>query len=439
MSIQAGTITVTGTANTSGQSIWSQGSAFQLNYFNSVSTGNLGFTTPDLGPGIGCTIGICAGADVFATAHGSLGVDFGFNLNSGSVAASVPVSVGLGVPTSPVKAGTAFSVSAGNFAFGNGTLNTTGTTAQAFSDFNYALSAGIYGQGCYVVGCSSFGSTTDIANSSGRKELFGLNRSNDGQLRVVGQTFGFGQPISIGNYGSATIDFPHGPDTSGGGTTSLSSFGSSTLASIDINAANVATDLLDLPPLSGDFGVSGLVDFNYNLFSADAILSLNLTQQFSFLPTASLFLDVQETGQMVPLSANGMASILFPTGDRQLHITPLIDLSGSLTNNTGLCIDPSLDLSAVGGSLDILGKNEGSIGPLLNYSHDFGCYGGTVYSTTFNLGGFSEITGQTFTVQAATPEPGPWVLVSAGLLIVMGGRRRPASLFRSKSSETLPG
>ena len=421
MPSNASLITVAGTSSTSGQSMWSGGPSFTLSYFNSVSTGNLGGTSANLGPGAGCAI-VCGGYDVYVSAKASMGVDFGFKLDSGSVAAAVPVSVDLGTPNGPITQGTSFDITAGGFGFGNGSLQTTGTSAQAYSDFTYSLSAGIHGEVCDLVSCPGFGSSTNIVNSSGSQELLGLNRNNDGQLRVVGQTFGFGQPLPIGNFGTATANFPHGPDTSGGGTTTLTSSGSTNLASLDINAANVATDLLGLPPLSADFSEAGF-DLSYNLLSADAILGLNLTQMFTFAPSPSLFLDVLETNQIVPLSANGTDSILFPQGFSELHIQPVIKLGGLLTNDTGLCIDPSLSLTALGGSLSFLGLGIGKVGPLASYSHDFGCFGGTVYGTSFNLGGFNEIDGAAFVVEgvpgpSGVPEPAAWSLIALGLVAI---------------------
>jgi len=428
-------VTVTGTATTSGQSMWSQGSAYTLSRYYDADTGNLGFTTGDLGIGVSCGFfGLCTGYKLYLTAKADLGVDFGFKLNSGSVGASVPVSVNLGTPNAPVQPGTSFDVTAGGFGFGNGSLDTTGSTAQAYADFNYALSGGIYGQHCFFQHhCPSYGSSTDILNTKGSIELLGLNENNDGQLQVLGQTYGFGQEFVIGKgggLGTATVNFPHGPDTSGGGTTTLTSSGSTELASLDINLTNIATELLGFPSLNGEIPLDHLADFKYNLFTAELDLGLDLTQSFTFDPTASLYLDVQETGQKIPLSQYGTANILFPDGDSELHITPVIDISGTLTNDTGLCVDPSIDLSALGGSLSLLGINLGHIGPLLHYDHSFGCYGGTIYDTTFNLGGFTEIDGQTFIVEAAQQVPEPvtsWIVVAIVLMILPFLKRRQLS------------
>jgi hypothetical protein len=443
-------ITVSGTSNTSNQSMWGPGSSFSFNYNGQVETPSFTGQTGNMGTGTGCFAGVCAGYDAYMSTSAIAGLNVGFGVNSGTVNAAVPVSIDLGAP-STAKPGANFNVTAGGFTFGSGSLSTVGSTVSADAEFFYSAAAGLYGKYCYITGCDTYGSFNDIYDHFQGLELLGFNRDNDGQLRLLGYNYSFaGVPIGtsfpISDYGSFQINYPSGPNTSGGGTSFLTSSNVSDLASMTLNVGNLGT-LLGLPPLDSDVDVyKGIIGAEYKLLQPDVTLSFSLSQSFAFAPSPSLFLDVQETGQIVPLGPNGSASVFFPAGDTELHITPVIDMGGMLSNNMGLCIHPTMDVTGIEFNLKVAGDSVGLYGPLFQYSHDFGCFGDTSISDqAFNLAGFSQIIGSTFTVSAqqsngqpadgqpsAVPEPATWMVCASTVGIALLIRFRRNGLQRRR-------
>jgi len=408
-------LTVSHTFQTVDQNMWGPGPPFTFNFSNFY-----GLTWNKSGgvDALGCGWLGCYGAEFNAYTSGKIGVDVGLNVSSGLVSASVPASIDLGFPDA-VDPGLHPTFVVNSFAgLGTGLLTTSSPTASAYADLVFKILAGATGELCFV-GCGSFGG--NIVNINTGTELIGLNRNNDGQLRILGQNYGLPASGNLGGYIDYTVSLPI-VNTSGTGSLVLVSAGQSDFVDVSANLVNIATSVLGLPPLSGSVG-----PIDYNLLSAGLGLDVGVVQVFSLMPLVHVSLDVAETGQTVSfasptfLNVNSPA-INIPHNVKALHVTPTYSMDGVLVNSTSLALDPYL--YANGGSFGMSGI--GTVGPLFDVKYDIGSIPIQVYNSSFTLDGFASFTGPTVEIDVV-PEPGSLLLLGsgvAGIAVALIRRRR---------------
>ncbi len=416
----AGSISVPHTFQTSNQSMWGSGPAFTFNFANFYGvTWNKSGSAGDIGCG---WFGDCYGVEFTAYSSGRIGVDLGFQLNSGSVNASVPTQINLSMPdeVNPYLGPFVANALAG---YGAGLLTTASPGVSAYADLVFEILAGARGELCFV-GCGSFGG--NIVNINAHPELLAFNRNNDGELRVLGNNFGIPASGDLGGYVDYTVYLPN-ISTSGGGVPPILSSGTSSFIDLSANVVNIAANALGLPPLSGSVG-----PINYNLLSAGVGLDIGLYQDFSLMPNVHIHLDVAETGQTVSFDAGSPSpGINVPFDATLLHVTPTFFMNGLFFNDTGFSLEPNVFAS--GGYFGVSGL--GSVGPLFNQTYDIGNFPISAYDTSFTLGGFDSFTGPTFEIKVV-PEPGSLVLLGSGLAAIVAAALRKRKNRRG-SSEVL--
>lgn len=367
-----------GVFSTSNQSVWGPGSVSHYDHFFGLEWG----PSFDTIGGIWCdpVLGDCYGAMIFGSTFGRVGLEFGLDVTSGSVSVSMPFSGALYY--NDIVSGPSFTVTS-DFGFDNGgSLETTGPTVTGSADLDFRLYAYIGATGCFI-GCGTVGG--ELVNFDTRLHLWG--------------------------------DHAQGPDTSGEGSTQITSSGSATLFSPSWDAAEFASSALGFP-LSASLSFDDLFSLDYSLLKATLGLDLILTQDFTFVPSLGINLHVQETGQDIPLPPRGASSpITFPPGVTLLHLIPTYTLGGAFfTNDTDGCIKASGQISVLSAGLGLAGDHW-DFGPMYT-SPEFitGCIVDLdLYTKTFPLGGFNSFTGPTLSVYEG-PEPSAVLVLGSGLL-----------------------
>lgn len=435
----AGTVFVTGTSVTTNQSMWSAGPAALFEWgarYDSPKTSS----SSNVGIGITCLdlLG-CNGYDAIIAGTAQIGIVTEVAARGGSVNAWVPVSFNLTAPDT-VKPGSSFQIQASALAFGNGLITTTGSSIYAAAVLNLILTADFAGKYCAFDECDTFGNYNsggtpnllDIDTTGADYfKLFELNRDNNGKLEVANAslTYDLGYSFQPTDFLSGSFQMPRGPNTQGTGTNQLNSTGNTTLVDLDFNVTNLMTDIARLPPLSGSLGGCCGLTVDYNLFRVDAITALNISQDFELLPRAKLFLNIKQTGQRIAANQADTA-ILFPEGETRLDIVPEVEVSGAFSNSLGACVQPTLSVSGLGGTLNVAGSAAASFGPLFHETYSPGCFGGDIHTEKFDLGGFSSIYGQEFSVFAesdAAPVPEPATSLLTGVSLLAFGIFRKAA------------
>src|SRR3974390_2561187 len=164
-----GTQANSGTFVTSGQSIWASGPSFTYNYYNSIGTSFS--ANPSIG-GISCDpiFGDCYGAEAGLSLSGSLGLNIGAHIDSGTVNASIPFNSTLTYPN--IVAPHASFTPGAIIGLGSSSFMTTGPTAGAYTDLYGSFNASGYAEACFVA-CASTSGT--IVNKSFTQELLAMN------------------------------------------------------------------------------------------------------------------------------------------------------------------------------------------------------------------------------------------------------------------------
>lgn len=154
------------------------------------------------------------------------------------------------------------------------------------------------------------------------------------------------------------------------------------IATVDVDVLAVIEDIVgpEFPSLSGSF-LDG--DISYNLLTAELDAGLAITQQFQFLPTE---IDVTLTapwGESVTIPVGQSATFNVPYyWDKETTLTASYSLQGNLVNQTGFIGTATLNLTALGGNVDLF--DYGPFGPL--YTDDIPVYNsGAIY--IYNPGG----------------------------------------------------
>jgi len=413
---------VVGTFSTSGQNPWGTSpgqTAIGFGFFPLVNWNQ----SVNLGPGVSCFLGACAGAQLTLSTSGNALLLSNIYVSQGTVAATEPATFDVSYPTIlPTKASTA-TVNSSMVGFGLGTLTTTPKTVSLSSSVLLSTYMGASGEAC-LVACVSGGTT--LLSWTGNEPLVAYNQGGNGVLSVLGKNtpFTLGQVLTADN-GIISLSVNNGPSTVGFGIGHIVSTGSSSVLGASANLTDIATGLLGMPPLNGSVGISGVASINYNLLTATLSLQDQVSQTFNLNPTGE-YVDyhVLQTGANYIEPVGTPVNI--PFGKYyQLDVTPTFFINASLSNFTSSCLDASDDITALGGSVSLLGQNIG-FGPLVNQPDNFGCLGGnrTLFNDSFALAGWTSIQGQTFALDRATPEPTTLLLVGSGFLAFGGAMRR---------------
>jgi hypothetical protein len=414
------------TFQTSNQSMWGSGGAFVLDFNRFFgSSWNAGSS----GGSIDCIFILgCWGATGSANTHGRTGLEVGVHLDSGTVNASLPVSLAFGFPDpGALRPGETFRLTS-DFTPGTGTVNTHFPRMGAYA----SLILEAYADASWQV-CTGFcfpPASLTLVNLAVNQELLAINRNGDSQLRV----FGF-DPIGLGLFTTDVVNQQIGDflnlsysvpnlDTSGSGTGAVNSSGS-------LNLLHVGADVDRMFPSGLTGNLPGVLD--WAILDAFLTLDLNVAQSFALDPLFGGSLHIEETGETIPWAPGDDLDLVFPAGYRSLHVTPQLFIASFLRNNTDLNLSGSVQLS--GGTFHIFGAG---FGPLYSENLPFG-QRFDVFDERFALEGWNSFTGPSFEIttdlSSPVPEPATLLLVGSGLLAAGSRFRRRPGLTESKIKE----
>ncbi|MFP4101719.1 PEP-CTERM sorting domain-containing protein [Coleofasciculus sp.] len=353
---------------TSNQSIWDTGNAFNFTHNKSLGLDwdksvNKGFTI--FGKDVGFN----------ASTNGRIGLDSTFNLNDGTVNAKIPIDLSLVIPDKLVSKDEKFIIQSG-FSFADDATFTTSSPSASYDlDFIFDVAAGI--------GVNP-----------------GFNRGFDIDKKVTLVSFDTSKSPSIkknSNLGEFEVSIPNVSTTgSNSGLNKLTSSGKDSFLEGTLDLDYIATTLFDLKPLESSTRIDlPLVRkkkdpiFSYNLLDVEAALELIARQTFSLTGTLPGLLSL-ENGTQIPFNIGENVSITMPDDvGRLLKIDALIDFNALFHNTTSLGID--FDIDALVGKFSLkFPKKEFSVGPMFEKSANIFDTDIDVYNKAFDLGGFNQ-------------------------------------------------
>ena len=428
------------TFETFDQSMWGSGASFIIDYskFWGVSWNE----SVNLGGIVGdecwreCLWGWCweicnpipeTGVEVWAATNGTVGLDFGFKLDGGSVNVNYPVGIELIYPEE-AKPGDVITISSQYTVDPTAYFTTNFPEIQTYLDLVIDVYAGIGGDACIAGACVGGSVALDIEKTF---ELLAFNRDDDGKFRLLGDPvagFQFGEPYDF-DYGDVTVWIPD-IETTGtlDGDDTLTSEGESDLLQLTADIDKIATTLaqaagLPVPDLEGD--IKGFIE--YNLLDIHAGPDFDIKQQFSFDPDLMIRLDLG-TGGVVEFPLGGSTQIVMPSYD--LDLTPTFSIAGNtFSNDTLLGLGLAASISMLQASVPLLEELglPGTIGPLYQGDWGFDLFDVSLFwpnnPLEFALLGFQDFQTAAFTVKVV-PEPGTFILLGIGLISVIAMKRR---------------
>ncbi|WP_439612608.1 DUF4114 domain-containing protein [Reyranella sp.] len=341
---------------TTDQSMWSTGQAFTIN--ESWTIFEEGFSDSFS----------AFDDDLTVSASASVSLVFSVQADAGSISLKYPVDVSFQIPN-VVTAGQQFTVQSVN----NG-LDGSATHFDAkFPEFKVDLNAIFTADFSLNFDSDLFGSDSAGYNYNDTIKLISLH---SGDKKTIVDGFDVFLPK---DYDPSLTS-----EQSGSGALADVTLDVTTpdIATVDVDVLAVIEDIVgpEFPSLSGSF-LDG--DISYNLLTAELDAGLAITQQFQFLPTE---IDVTLTapwGESVTIPVGQSATFNVPYyWDKETTLTASYSLQGNLVNQTGFIGTATLNLTALGGNVDLF--DYGPFGPL--YTDDIPVYNsGAIY--IYNPGG----------------------------------------------------
>jgi hypothetical protein len=417
---------------TTGQSQWASGAAAE---FNTHGPQFVGIAGAHVGDSVGemleeCVLGICArfGAKLGLTGDVRAGLNYDVKISNGSLTITVPQTVNYTLPTADsIKQGGVFEIatslvpsktyyisstelnvnsiksSAGPGLTAVGaSLKTTGPMAEALVSLDLDAHFQAIAQVCWIVACAGPNLETGITPPIRQQELLALNHNGDRQLRVLGQPVVSAETAHSFDDGAIAVSAQlpvlnsdsgrrlNGFDVASG---NLNSGNRANVATLTARLDKIVTELLGLPPLNGT-----AAGFGYNILTADAGLSIDVKQEFTFDPDLRARLDFTSPVIMgnggVFDSGTATRSVNFRPGDTLslransalvLGIAPVYTLDNQTRNQTGLQVDGNVHVSAFGVSSPTIEGYGASIGPLLQQDADGGIGYIPLFDNTFRV------------------------------------------------------
>ncbi len=397
----------------------------------------------------GPTIDTTTGIQGNVSTEGRAGLNFNVKLDSGSVDAQVEFSAEAVIPEQGTYGlGDLINLNPTS-SLQDGQFSTNLAEASARMEAVLGVRANLSGTACLVGGCVEPNVSIGFADQV--RELASFNESGDGAISILGgspELFNFGDPINIpspvpgGSLGDITVELP---DIDTVGTRQgdrLVAAGEDDFISMKADLDGLLLAPAGLPGLgvtldAGIFSLSGdLVDVNFGPV-------LKVVQNFEFEPTLWVELAFDKAVQLADSTI--ATSIISPWSSLPsfallsdlTRVTPTFFLDGLFTNRTSLGVDGEFDLSVLQASLSAaitgISWDLGSIGPLFSVVERSKLFDlPPLFSSSYALGGFNRLIGESFLLglsgtAVGVPEPGTLVLLGWGLLGLVALRRRRAA------------
>ena len=322
------------------------------------------------------------GAEVWAKTHGKVGFEIDAHLDSGSVNVEYPVGIALEYPDI-VRPGETFTISSSYVVNSTANMTTNFPEANLSAAFVFDMYAEAGGKACFGSYCSGVSSTLiDIS------EKYTLVDIATGDAAIS---------LDEGIY-KVDIEFPEIETVGELDNGTLTSKGEDDFLEITADLDMMITAQTGIP-------MNGSVDgFSYTLLDANAMLIFAATQDFAFNPGLTVDFEL-ETGELYSMPIGSSIDIVLPEGVGDLDITPTFWLDNVLSNDTGIRVDPAMELNAlsVSGSLFDVDFDTGFL-----VSRD-GRENGVdlnLFADDFQLQGFDRYTTGSFSVTAdLSPAP----------------------------------
>ncbi|MDE3179444.1 MAG: PEP-CTERM sorting domain-containing protein [Acidobacteriota bacterium] len=379
------------------------------------------------------------GAEVSGSTSGNIGVSANLIANGGTVDATVPAAAKLTISSSSVHPGDQFTVTS-SLSYGGAQFSTQSPSVAFGVSLGFSLQASVGATACAAGSCTGFTANNFINTGPQSLTLLSYNEQGSSSSPQLGggAWVALGQDVSSEisgqlsgskdiiptvlalnwNVDPTNLSFTTKSTPSGSGTFTSSGMTASAIAGLDLNLTNAIARVADIPPLSGNLGdfacsdlgvpcssdVQNLLnEVSYDIVSADATLGVSPSQQYSMkLNGAAVGLQVvdqngSKIGGVVPLNANGSATLTYPTmaanGKQitKISIVPTLELNDpTFTTATGLTLVPGFNVSALSLNLDSTGL---SVGPLFSWDAPIPASPQLTLATqTFGLGGFNSVS-----------------------------------------------
>lgn len=439
------------------------------------------------------TVDTRTGAQLNVHSSGKVGLEFGYSITSGFVDTQANFNAAASLPDQ-VAASQYFNLNPTS-DFSNGNIDTQSPTLDAHMSTILQLSGSVDAKACATTfGCATSGSV-NLPNVNLDQRILSVDPNS---LKVLDGIGPGGQPfaeVPIANQtftleGGATVappvvgfkltgplgvtiasSLPPTPSvsadlaevtlfapniaTSGVGSNApVTSSGRDDILSAQLDIDGAATFMAGLPPVGLNFDLIDTPVFklgaSLDLIDVKAGPVLGLTQNFEFNPTLMTTIDFSKPVQIAGMAGlqNSWTGKWSDLPDFALTETttfsPTFWLDATLTNKMGLDLGLSgtLDLLKLGatatvGGLDLVNFDPISLNNLLGIDDTLFSTPKlqfSLFSNTFDLGGFNRVMGTPFTLMVAAagavPEPAIlWLLTLglAGLFAVANARNRAAN------------
>jgi hypothetical protein len=450
---------------TADQSLWSSGSAFTFNYDQffgtTVNPAPNTFNPAKSSGGSGLGAWSVDPYFLFDT-NLKMGIQVGADLTGGSINSNLDYNVAFNAPDTIVK-GQAFSLSALSNQLGSSGFTTQSPNASAYVDgivqmylggYMRFVTSGAMGSHDYRMGNKGFtdNNTSNtvyrtLINANLSPEIVSLNRvdaanpNGSGQLRVAGiDQGGVGSEYNVGPTTITAGDWRVAPTgTLNGGTIQGSDQTTLLTATLDVDQLATGGQPVLGTGVAHDWGVIA-VDLGYDAVDLKASLAMGLQQNLSLDSSLAVTLHFSDDVLVNGVATKTLTGAMDALPDITLltdsvTVTPEFSVDALLNNDTKLTFDGGLALTVLAAhakaSYDfnrLFSNYSGTVvnqnvGPFYSWSDGIPLFDIGVYNSSFALGGFQSIQGDSF-VLSAVPEPENYALLLAGLGLVGWRARR---------------